>query len=500
MTPAAFSEGARLERIDEDRARTVLPVDLTDDRAAATKLRSGDTLLIPEVLPDFDSAVILSGHVFRPGTYPWADGMRIADLIRSRSELRPGVDMGYVLVRREQQRGEAIEAVSTDLGAALANPASAANIKLAPRDQVFVFSEELGRQRAIAPIIEEMKRQATLEEPSRQVQIGGSVRAPGTYPLEAGMRVSDLVRAGGGLGEEAYAHEAELTRYSIQSGALRVVETRSVNLSRALSGASDADLTLEAYDYVRINRIPDWDTLWTVSLEGEVRFPGEYRVRRGESLGEVLVRAGGVTDDAYAEGAVFLRESLKQQERQQIDLLARRLESDLTTLSLQTAEAGGGETLSTGRELLEQLRSTEAVGRLVIDASHLDSEELQLRDGDQLLIPQRPQVVTVIGEVQQNTSHLFDAALSRDTYIELSGGLTRRADRSRIYIVRANGAVIASSRSRWLGRGGNTTIRPGDTIVVPLDTDRMRPLTFWTNVTQIIYQGAIAVAAVRTFD
>ncbi|MDH3352506.1 MAG: hypothetical protein OEM51_13255, partial [Gammaproteobacteria bacterium] len=65
---------------------------------------------------------------------------------------------------------------------------------------------------------------------------------------------------------------------------------------------------------------------------------------------------------------------------------------------------------------------------------------------------------------------------------------------------RANGAVVAGNRSRWLGRGSNTEIRPGDTIVVPLDTDRMRPLTFWGNVTQILYQGAIAVAAVKTFD
>ena len=82
----------------------------------------------------------------------------------------------------------------------------------------------------------------------------------------------------------------------------------------------------------------------------------------------------------------------------------------------------------------------------------------------------------------------------------MSGGLTRRADKGRIYVVRANGAVVARGGSKWLGRGGNIDIRPGDTIVVPLDTDRIRPLTFWTNVTQILYQGAIAVAAIKTFD
>jgi hypothetical protein len=90
--------------------------------------------------------------------------------------------------------------------------------------------------------------------------------------------------------------------------------------------------------------------------------------------------------------------------------------------------------------------------------------------------------------------------LSRDEYINLSGGLTRRADKKLIYVVRANGAVVAGNRSRWLGRSGRVDIRPGDTIVVPLDTDRIRPLTFWGNVTQILYQGAIAVAAVKTFN
>jgi protein involved in polysaccharide export with SLBB domain len=247
-----------------------------------------------------------------------------------------------------------------------------------------------------------------------------------------------------------------------------------------------------------ISRVPEWDTIWTVSLEGEVRFLGEYRVRRGETLADVVTRAGGLTENAFAEGALFLRESLKEQEREQLDTLARRLESDLATLSLQAENSGGSDTLETGRTLLDQLRNTEPVGRLVIDLGY--AARVEMRDGDRLLVPTHTQVVTVLGETQQNTSHLYRESLSRDDYINLSGGLTRRADKKLIYVVRANGAVVAGNRSRWLGRGGNVDIRPGDTIVVPLDTDRMRPLTFWGGVTQILYQGAIAVAAVKTFN
>ena len=320
------------------------------------------------------------------------------------------------------------------------------------------------------------------------------------------MRISDLIRAGGDLSEAAYALEAELTRYSIVEGSGREIETVKVDVDAIRRGIESADLVLREHDYLIINRMPDWDSTWTVSLEGEVQFPGDYRVHRDETLADVIQRAGGFTEAAFVEGAVFLRESLKEQEQQQIENLARRLEADLATLSLQTVATGGSETLATGRVLLDQLRTTEAIGRLVIDLRQGhngiagSAETIKMRDGDKLLVPAQSQVVSVLGETQQNTSHLYRQNLSRDEYIDLSGGLTRRADRKLIYVVRANGAVVAGNRSRWFGRRSNVEIHPGDTIVVPLDTDRMRPLTFWGNVTQILYQAAIAVAAVKTFD
>ena len=496
----AFAKGGQVERIDRNRERTVIGIDLSSDAANSFLVGKGDRLLVPQILPDIENAVELLGHVHRPGAYPWRRGMRLTDLISSPDELKAGADLGYVLVRREEERGQPIEVLSTSFASALAGD-SVSNIELNSRDQVYVFSLEMGRQRLIEPILDELQRQATRDQFVRHVQISGHVRAPGIYPLEPDMRISDLIRAGGDLTDQAYVLEAELTRYSVDEEAGREVETIEIDLDAILRGNASADLLLSPYDYVFINKIPEWDSTWTVSVEGEVRFPGEYRVRRGETLAEVIGRAGGLTDDAFPEGAVFLRESLREQEQEQIEMLARRMEADLTTLSLQTATTTGTETLSTGQALLDQLRQTEAVGRLVIDVEHIRSgHDVELRDGDQLLVPQKTQVVTVIGETQQNTSHLYRTGLTRDDYINMSGGLTRRADRKFIYVVRANGAVLASQGSRWLGRGNRKEIRPGDTIVVPLDTDKMRPLTFWTNVTQILYQGAIAVAAIRSFE
>jgi len=351
-------------------------------------------------------------------------------------------------------------------------------------------------------LMEELQLQATIDTPVQQVEVSGNIRAPGIYPLEARMRVSDLIRAGGNLSEEAFALEAELTRYSVQPGGARETSIVKVDLYAIRGGDENADIELREHDYLIVKRIPDWDSIWTINLKGEVMFPGSYRVRRGETLADVVGRAGGLTPAAFPEGAIFLRESLKEREQEQIEKLALRMETDLATLSLQAAGSDSADTLSTGQVLLDQLRATEAVGRLVIQ---LEGDVvgsvggIEVRDGDSLLVPTFTQVVTVLGEAQRNTSYLYQEGMTRDDYIALSGGLTRQADKKRIYVVRASGAVIANSGSRWLGRGQKTQIRPGDTIVVPLDTGKMRPMTFWTNVTQILYQGAIAIAAVNSF-
>jgi len=105
--------------------------------------------------------------------------------------------------------------------------------------------------------------------------------------------------------------------------------------------------------------------------------------------------------------------------------------------------------------------------------------------------------VTIIGEVQNSASLLHRQGLKRDDYIDLSGGFTRRADKSRAYVVRADGSVVAGSGG-WLRGGRNADIQPGDTIVVPLDTERLPPLPLWQAVTTIVYNAAVALAAIRT--
>jgi polysaccharide export outer membrane protein len=507
LRPVAYPAAARIERIDEDNRRVTVSVNVESTEGTRTIMADGDTLYVPEVLPQLQDSVVLAGHVQRPSAVQLRTGMRLSDLIPSASYLLPGADTGYILIRREDEKNR-VSVVSASLDDAWSNRGSEENLRLEARDTVHVFSLAFGRQRIIEPLLEELNLQARVGEPFSEVSISGSVKAPGAYPFEDGMRVSDLIRAGGRMSEEAYTLRAELARYQVVDGEYRTSDVIDIDLDAILRGNREADLVLEEHDNLRISTVPEWDSLWSVTLEGEVKFPGTYRIRRGETLRQVLQRAGGLTDAAFPEGSIFLRESLREREQEQIDALARRLEADIATLSLEARDTSGATALETGESLLRQLRELEAVGRLVIDLEQLSARatsvelvnDVELRDGDQLLVPKQSQEITVLGETQQNTSHLFQPGLSRDDYIDMSGGLTRRADKKRIYVVRASGAVVTANRSRWFGRGQGTELRPGDTIVVPLDTDRIRPLTFWTNVTQILYQGALAVAAIQTFS
>ncbi len=508
LTPEADPRLATMQRIDEQRERVVVDVDLTNPQSRDMGLRAGDLLRIPAVKATYSNDIRLEGHVLRPASVQYRSGLRLTDVIPSADELKPNADHRYVLIRREVTGTRRVQALSADLDAAWRAPTSGDNPRLEPRDRIYVFDLENGRRAILDPILQELRLQAVSSEPSQIVRVSGRVRVPGEYPLERGMTVSDLIRAGGGLAEEAYGGEADLARYEVRDGQSRKTDVVKVDLGRALAGELAADLVLTPFDFLVIKEISQWTAQETVRLEGQVRFPGEYPIERGETLRSVIARAGGLTPLAFPQGSVFTRESLKERERRQVEILADRLKQDLGTLALQAAQASSGgaqqasDTLAIGQSLLVDLRNAEPVGRLVIDLDRILADEpgsatvadVILKDGDVLRVPQTAQEVTVIGEVQSPNSHLYDTTLGRDDYIRLSGGSTQKADDKRIYVVRANGSVETGGGSRWFRNSGS--IQPGDTIVVPLDAERMRPLPLWTAVTTIVFNLAVAVAAV----
>jgi protein involved in polysaccharide export with SLBB domain len=504
LTAEADTAKLALTRIDPSLHRVVLQVDLSAAAGRSELVRNGDSLRVSRLRPTLDAGVVVQGYVYTAGAFAYRPGMRLTEVLRSVDDLKPNADLHYILIRRELPPDRRITVLSADLVAALNDPGSAANVQLMARDRVMVFDLQSSRDRVIQPLLDDLKLQSNISLPDEVVRIDGRANVPGEYPLESGMTVRDLIRAGGGLSDAAYGGSAELTRYEVVHGESRRTELIQVDLAAVLRGDPVANLRLAPFDSLSIKEVQAWTDQESIELRGQVRFPGRYSVKPGETLKSVVQRAGGLTQYAFPKGAVFTRRELRDREQKELDMLAVRLQNDIAFVALQGTVAnqgGAAGALSVGQSLLSQLRAAKAVGRLVINLPHLlrspigSQYDVVLRDGDQLIVPRAEQEVTVIGEVQTVTSHLYRPGLSRDDYIAMSGGETRRADSGRVYVVQADGSVAAAG-ARWFRTSSD--IQPGDTIVVPLNAEHMPPLPLWQAVSQILYNVAIAVLAVHT--
>ncbi len=552
----AYSSISVLERITPQRVRTVRDLNLSEPRALAMTLLDGDRLDVRSLGARLDQNIELLGALERPGQYEWRPGQRVADLIRNpRADLLDETDLNYALIVREQDIRGDIETLQFDLGAAISNPRSPDNLELKPRDKVLVFTRPLtvevapptlaapvtGAQQGVAPqrngsawsaglaattdvmttgmgspskeelrraertellngILRQLRQQGRFGAPIATVFVEGEVHFPGEYPLPSNGSALDLIKAAGGLKESAFASTVEVTRTSTAGGTEASIEHLNLNLQDTVATQA---FRLKGRDRVMVRQIPEWSELLKVELLGEVRHPGIYTFRRGETLAQVVQRAGGLTAYAYPPSAVFTRKELREQEQQRLAEFEAKLNAELASQAL-TAEGAKDRSLDAAKlmqltQMLEQVRSTRAMGRVVIDLPKIirdpDDLDIVLEDGDVLAVPRQQQAVTVIGEVQHPTSHLYDSTLSMKDYLSQSGGYSARADDERVYVIQANGAVKMPPHLLWF-HGDLRKLAPGDTIVAPLNTTYLSPLSMWTQITQIIYNSAVAVAAI----
>ena len=352
------------------------------------------------------------------------------------------------------------------------------------------------RHNLLKPIIAKLEQQAGVMQAMQITEISGSVMYPGIYPLMEGGEVKDLITAAGGLLESAYTQEAEITR--IANNDVSNIEHIKFDLKSAMQGKAAANISLQSKDSVNIFAIPNWQENLKVELKGEVKFPGTYTIRRGESLSNLLARAGGFSEFAATNAAVFTRQSIKKQEQQQLARLSTELRRDIASKSFQSSVSSNTLTYDEMNKLLKDLANVDALGRLVIDLPLIvnNQQNLVLQDGDVLYVPSKRDSISVMGEVNYSTSHLYKEGISVDEYIDLSGGLKERAADDRIYIIKANGSVKIPNTGNWFAVNNSNQLEPGDTIVVPLDAGHMDKLTLWSTATQILYQLGVAVAAI----
>ncbi|MEL0647365.1 SLBB domain-containing protein [Pseudoalteromonas agarivorans] len=351
------------------------------------------------------------------------------------------------------------------------------------------------RHNLLEPIVAKLKQQASFNKSMQLVEIAGNVTYPGIYPLTKGGKVSDLIAASGGLLESAYIKQAEITR--VISSDSSEIEHIKFDLESVVNGRAENNITLRSKDSLNIFAIPNWQENVKVELKGELQFPGTYTIRRGETLNDLLERAGGFSAFAEPKAAVFTRESIKQQEEEQLARLSSELRRDIASKSFQNSETGSSLSYDEMNKLLSDIASVKAVGRLVIDLPSIanNQQNLVLQNGDQLYVPSKRDSISVIGEVNYSTSHLFRSDTNIDDYIAQSGGVKSRAAEDRIYVIKANGSVKIPNKGNWFAASESDQLEPGDTIVVPLDAEHMDKLTLWSKATQVLYQLGVAVAA-----
>ena len=352
---------------------------------------------------------------------------------------------------------------------------------------------ELSRQDLIVPIIKLIEASVLPGQLVRTVEVTGEVHFPGIYPIANNATVLDIIAAAGGVTEAANMELAEIsrTRYHVGDTTKDHIQ---FSIREALSGSEDAELVLHAKDVVNVFQQANWQKESKITLAGEVAYPGTYTIREGEGLADVLKRAGGLTKFAAPNAAFFTRESLKELEQRQARDLARNLSKELAFKSISSSY--GSIAVGEVQTLVNQLTTVEGVGRLVIDLEKVieqNSYDIQLEDGDKLMVPTYRKEVNVIGEVQVATSHIHNESWNLEDYLRSSGGFRQQADDDRVYVIRANGLVEVPDYT-WLGVN-ETKINPGDTIVVPMDANYTDQLTLWEKATSIFYQLTVGLAA-----
>ena len=518
FTPLAVTRSVRVESIYNRRERLIENVNLPSN--GNMPLQNGDIVTVDSIVDRYKDAVTLRGNVTSPGRYVWHQGMTLSDLLpdmnalitrdyyRNRNALgkpvlnfqypelpgmTPGSSMqGHLAVETRSQRSPATATGSTGVNgsplngqtAASGNQAAAQNdttgeIPLDPTEMMYAAQNQSAQQSA-APAANAPQNAGTAagsSNPPRTTSPGGTTigealtQGSNTFPARNDIRLSapdvDL----------SYAvierlNPVDLTTSLIPFSPGKLIEQHD----------TAQNLPLEPGDVVTLFskadiRVPTSQQTRFVRLEGEIVGAGVYSVQPGETLRQLVARAGGLTPDAYLYASEFTRESTRRIEQQRLQEYADSLELQISqatskqvagALDIGTAAAAANVTAENARQAVARLRQARPTGRVVLSISPASSglegiPDIPLEDGDRFIIPRRPSTVMVAGQVYSAAAFLYHPKLETRFYLRDAGGPSRDADRNRIFVIRADGSVVSRQYNNVL----KATTLPGDTIVVP---------------------------------
>ena len=499
LLPEAYLPRAELERVEEDGTIRTIPIDLrrilAGDEEADLLLADRDHVRVysQEFVRTVEPQVTVQGAVKRPGTYPRTAGMTVEDLLFKAGGLlsyayRERADLERILPNGRHQT------IPVDL------TQQPVNLELQDRDVLIVYTQQ----------------EVEWREPT--VTITGSVQRPGTYERTEGMTLRDLLFRAGGVTLDAAFAEIEVAR--ARGEATTIFRP---DLQRLLAGDESQNLELQDGDTVAVRIRGTYQARPnTVEIWGEVQVPGPYPLEgRRETLSHLIERAGGLTEDAYLEGAILLRrtnwETTEEQRRAIQEWLQRQ--EELMRLEYEARLAQRGQprsptfrlpalpsgTVPAGSEVLAPLVAAQSLQRLAETLSpeeeetlavgmaravgeigpyvriHVDFKRLletgegdiELLEGDIVRIPRRPTVVFVWGAVNVPVSVPYQPGQKLEYYIERAGGYASDANKNQVIVVRYSGIAVHRRQVR--------EILPGDVIVVPPKAIVIRPERTWVD-------------------
>ena len=521
FTATAYQQMSTIRRFDSENGFPSI-LTISDPKSDAV-MQDGDLLVANEGTTQLSNAVELKGAVVRPGVYEFSEGARVSNYLGSVDrDLLANADLEVGLIVRRINARLDIEVLAFDLVAAAQAPGSGFDPVLQVFDQIVVLpipnvneadlnlevdgagvskiaeaaeaaEAELTRAKLLAPIVQKLRDQAGQGQSVALVSVQGAVKEPGEYPLITAGGLAFLVQLAGGLEDGAYLKEVEVRRINAGDDGASVA-ILNANLD---SGSS---FSLQSRDVVRINYLPDWNPDASVDIAGEVRFPGLYALRDGETIGSLINRAGGFSSEAFPEATRFTSKSTLDQQQASARKLIERFQREQASRRAVNA-VGEGAAASNDDDYTDSLlRSFQ--GRLVIDVPRIlagdAGADVLLQDGDELIVPKLVESITVAGEVYEPGSFRFEPGLAFTDYLELAAGITDRARKKDIYVIEPNGAVVPlENTKRQLFRFDRSVagLSPGSVIVVPTNYDYEKPLDRYRGITSVVFESLASIAA-----
>ena len=485
IMPTGDLQRLQVERVTNNERRVMLDVKLKDEASLKDiSIQSGDMVIISPIARLKHDFVSILGNVERPGDYAFKKDMKVSDLIKTAKGFLPGTYLSRAeisrITRDRTRRIIPINLKDLNLGE------KESDLLLNEWDILLVYSEA----------------EVNL---SLFVEVDGAINRPGKYELTPGMKISDLVFKAGGVKPNEDISEAEL--FHIMPGEQPVVRNISIKRLSDCHVSIDKDILLRAGDALFMKSESKLTERKVVSMEGEVKFPGEYSIREGERLSSLIERAGGFKKGAFLEGTVFTRKSIKElQEKMKESFIQRENKTILG--EQQSVLMRAGSNVDAGQmanfiqmrsKMVESIAESEMKGRMVINLMPLSQlkgakHDILLEDGDTLTIPKVPIAVAVIGSVNNPTAVSFEKGKGIEYYIRKTGGLTKHADKKGIYVIRANGEALNKFMM-------SKEVNRGDTIVIPQE------FKYWTppgqllrDTIEIFARLAIGVGVIAALD